>query len=155
MNDPLFPSANIMQNWTDVATIEPAVAELRRTFLATHKTRALAWRKEQLTQLGFMIQDNEERFVAAVEADLGRPPFETRVAELEYLKGEVSPHSTRRRLFLRSTTLCAISTSGPSPAASRQRVSGISRRPKCALSPKVILLSLSAPADACGQAMRS
>lgn len=99
MNDPLFPSANIMQNWTDVATIEPAVAELRRTFLATHKTRALAWRKEQLTQLGFMIQDNEERFVAAVEADLGRPAFETRVAELEYLKGEVSPHSNRAPLI--------------------------------------------------------
>ncbi|GCB00250.1 aldehyde dehydrogenase family protein [Mycolicibacterium sp. NCC-Tsukiji] len=63
------------------ASIEPGpsipeiVAGLRRTY-ATGRTRDLQWRKRQLLALAQAVEDNESAIAKALEADLGRKPFE-------------------------------------------------------------------------------
>lgn len=49
--------------------------ELKAAFL-TGKTRDIAYRKQQLLQLGYMLHDNISRFDAALTADLGRSSFD-------------------------------------------------------------------------------
>ena len=51
-------------------------AELKNTF-RSGKTKDIAFRKQQLAQLAWMIKDNQERFSDAMKADLGRPPLES------------------------------------------------------------------------------
>jgi hypothetical protein len=50
-------------------------AELKAEFL-TGKSRDVAYRKQQLLQLTYMLHDNIARFDAALTADLGRSTFE-------------------------------------------------------------------------------
>ncbi|KAI0055289.1 aldehyde dehydrogenase [Artomyces pyxidatus] len=45
-------------------------------------TRPLAWRRQQLIQLGKMLQENEERLAEAIHIDLGKPRLETTVADI-------------------------------------------------------------------------
>lgn len=51
-------------------------ARLRDGF-RSGKSKNIEYRKYQLLQLGYMIQDNMKRFEEALAADLGRPPFES------------------------------------------------------------------------------
>ena len=44
---------------------------------STGITRSIAYRKEQLAQLAYMIKDNLDRFKAALKADLYRPEIES------------------------------------------------------------------------------
>lgn len=62
---------------------------LRQTF-ATGRTRPLAWRLEQLAGLRRMLVEREDEFVAALAADLGRPPFETWAADLRSSVREIA-----------------------------------------------------------------
>ncbi|KAI0659649.1 NAD-dependent aldehyde dehydrogenase [Cubamyces menziesii] len=41
------------------------------------KLKSIAYRKEQIAQLGYMLKDNEQRFWDAMKLDLGRPMMET------------------------------------------------------------------------------
>lgn len=50
-------------------------ADLNAAFL-TGKTKSLAFRKEQLLRLAYMIHDNVDRLVEVLERDLGRPKQE-------------------------------------------------------------------------------
>lgn len=45
--------------------------------------RSIAARKVQILQLAYLIQDNHDRFKEAFAADLGRPPLETALLELD------------------------------------------------------------------------
>ncbi|GAA5872194.1 hypothetical protein JCM8547_003829 [Rhodosporidiobolus lusitaniae] len=54
------------------------------------KTRDVEWRKQQVRQLGLLLQDNTSLFVEALQADLSRPGFETITGELEPVKNEVN-----------------------------------------------------------------
>ncbi|SCZ93841.1 BZ3500_MvSof-1268-A1-R1_Chr6-3g08920 [Microbotryum saponariae] len=76
-------------DYTPVDQIKPAYDEIVKTFL-TGKTRSIKWRKQQLKQLGFLIQDNEAAFIEALRSDLSRPEFETTIAELNPLKTDVN-----------------------------------------------------------------
>lgn len=58
------------------------------TFLSG-KTRSIEYRKRQIKQLGFLIQDNEQEFCRALEQDFGRPAFETITGELNPAKQEI------------------------------------------------------------------
>ncbi|KWU41154.1 aldehyde dehydrogenase [Rhodotorula sp. JG-1b] len=58
------------------------------TFLSG-KTRSIEYRKRQIKQLGFLIQDNEQQFCRALEQDFGRPAFETITGELNPAKQEI------------------------------------------------------------------
>jgi len=56
------------------------LAGLRETF-ALGKTRSFEWRHHQLLRLKAMIEENESEFFAALEADLGKSAFESRMTE--------------------------------------------------------------------------
>eukprot|EP00514_Thraustochytrium_sp_LLF1b_P011247 CAMPEP_0184548718 /NCGR_PEP_ID=MMETSP0199_2-20130426/6369_1 /TAXON_ID=1112570 /ORGANISM="Thraustochytrium sp., Strain LLF1b" /LENGTH=494 /DNA_ID=CAMNT_0026943353 /DNA_START=65 /DNA_END=1549 /DNA_ORIENTATION=+ len=49
-----------------------AVDELRATFYSG-KTRSLKWRRQQLTQVQLMMEENHEQFAEALKKDLGGP----------------------------------------------------------------------------------
>jgi aldehyde dehydrogenase (NAD+) len=48
---------------------------LNKTF-RSGKTKPIAFRKVQILQLAYLLQDNLERFKEALAIDLGRPPLE-------------------------------------------------------------------------------
>lgn len=50
-------------------------------FCAAGNSRNVDWRKNQLRQLGLLIQENETAITEALKADLNRPAFETITAE--------------------------------------------------------------------------
>ncbi|GAA5912424.1 hexadecenal dehydrogenase [Sporobolomyces salmoneus] len=76
-------------DFTPTEQIQPAYDAVYETFLSG-VTRPVSWRKHQIKQLGFLIQDNEDAFVKALETDFGRPAFETIVAELNPVKAEIN-----------------------------------------------------------------
>ncbi|KAI0649401.1 NAD-aldehyde dehydrogenase [Trametes meyenii] len=41
------------------------------------KTKSIAWRKQQIAQVGYLLKDNEERIKKALKIDLGRPDLES------------------------------------------------------------------------------
>ncbi|KAJ9446517.1 Aldehyde dehydrogenase, partial [Diplonema papillatum] len=61
------------------------VAGLRKQFLSG-KTKSLAWRREQLTQVQMMFEENHDEITEAVRADLGGPKLRG-LAELGPHKG--------------------------------------------------------------------
>ncbi|MCX8564577.1 aldehyde dehydrogenase family protein [Mycolicibacterium mucogenicum] len=62
------------------ADIPAVVAGLRKTY-ATGRTRDLHWRKRQLLALAQAMEENETAIAKALEADLGRKPFEAWLAD--------------------------------------------------------------------------
>ncbi|KAF8579074.1 aldehyde dehydrogenase [Ramaria rubella] len=50
--------------------------------------KPISFRKEQLLQLAYMLQDNTELFQEALKKDLGRPIFETRMTDVFGIIGE-------------------------------------------------------------------
>ncbi|CAO1624338.1 unnamed protein product [Parajaminaea phylloscopi] len=56
-------------------------ADLRAAFL-TGKTKSIEYRRNQLKQLAFLLQDNTDAFADAIAKDLGRSKFETVFAEV-------------------------------------------------------------------------
>ncbi|KAK4055969.1 Hexadecenal dehydrogenase [Microbotryomycetes sp. JL221] len=74
---------------TPLDQIPKYLDELRKTFFS-HKTRDIKWRKHQIKQLGFMVQDNEQLFKDAIQADLGRHGAETVLSELNPMKAEIN-----------------------------------------------------------------
>lgn len=62
------------------ADIPAVVAGLRKTY-ATGRTRDLQWRKRQLLALAQAMEENETAIAKALEADLGRKPFEAWLAD--------------------------------------------------------------------------
>lgn len=82
-------SAKGIYDDTPVDSIPAKHEQAYQTFLSG-KTRDIAWRKRQIKQLGFLIQDNEDKFVKALEADFGRPAFETITGEINPAKQEIN-----------------------------------------------------------------
>jgi aldehyde dehydrogenase (NAD+) len=64
------------------------VGRLRATY-ASGRTRSLEWRQEQLAALKRMLVEREDDLVAALAADLGRPPFEAWAADLRISAREI------------------------------------------------------------------
>ncbi|MDR3662264.1 MAG: aldehyde dehydrogenase family protein [Mycobacterium sp.] len=60
--------------------IPAIVAGLRQTY-ATGRTRDLQWRQRQLLALAQAMEENETAIAKALEADLGRKPFEAWLAD--------------------------------------------------------------------------
>ncbi|KAL1730895.1 Aldehyde/histidinol dehydrogenase [Schizophyllum commune] len=67
--------------YTPLEEIEKIRASLHAGF-ATGKSKALAYRKYQLVQLGHLLKENRARFVEAIHADMGRPAFESEFYEI-------------------------------------------------------------------------
>jgi aldehyde dehydrogenase (NAD+) len=65
------------------------VATRLRAAFATGRTRPLEWRLAQLASLDAMLTEREDELAAALRHDLGKPPFETLVAELRVVGREI------------------------------------------------------------------
>ena len=76
---------------TQVSSAADAAALLDRlrTSYADGRTRSLEWRQEQLSALKRMLVEREDDLVAAMAADLGRPPFEAWAADLRVTAREI------------------------------------------------------------------
>ena len=64
------------------------VARLRTTF-GSGRTRAVAWRKEQLAALAAMLDARESDLLDALAADLGKSPVEGYATEVGFVKNDV------------------------------------------------------------------
>jgi aldehyde dehydrogenase (NAD+) len=64
------------------------VERLRRTY-RSRRTRPLEWRVEQLERLEAMLDDNEERWIDAMAADLGKPAVESWLSDVRLVVREV------------------------------------------------------------------
>ena len=71
--EPLPPSSRLCLSFPTPPQIR---ASLHAGF-ATGKSKALAYRKYQLLQLGHLLKENRARFVEAIHADMSRPAFES------------------------------------------------------------------------------
>ncbi|EKM75339.1 hypothetical protein AGABI1DRAFT_46604 [Agaricus bisporus var. burnettii JB137-S8] len=67
--------------YTPVEEIEKIQATLRNGF-RSGRTKNIEYRKYQLLQLAYMLQDNVKRLEEALAADLGRPPLESQFLEI-------------------------------------------------------------------------
>ncbi|KAH7915323.1 Aldehyde/histidinol dehydrogenase [Hygrophoropsis aurantiaca] len=72
---------------TSPEEIEQIHASLRQGF-RSGKLKSIAYRKIQILQLGYLLQDNIERFKEAFAADLGRPSLETVFLEIDSTIGD-------------------------------------------------------------------
>jgi aldehyde dehydrogenase (NAD+) len=80
--------------------IADTVKRLRDMF-ATGRTRSVDWRKQQLQALEKMMFENEAAIAAAVEADLGRSPFEAWLADIASTAGEAKDAAKNVRKWMR------------------------------------------------------
>jgi aldehyde dehydrogenase (NAD+) len=80
--------------------IPDTVKRLRDTF-ATGRTRSVDWRKQQLQALEKMMFENEAAIAAALEADLGRSPFEAWLADIASTAGEAKDAAKNVRKWIR------------------------------------------------------
>ncbi|KAE9381903.1 aldehyde dehydrogenase [Stipitochalara longipes BDJ] len=80
-----------MPQYTSKVEFEDAYSTLFSTF-ATGKTKDLKWRKWQLKQVWWMITENENDIVAALNRDLNRHAFETHGSDLRGLKEDTIEH---------------------------------------------------------------
>lgn len=71
---------------TDVAG---TLDRLRTTF-DSGRTADLAWRRTQLQGVIDLVRQNEDALTAALAADLGKPPFDAWLAELNMVKDEAT-----------------------------------------------------------------
>lgn len=70
--------------------IDTSIATLRDTF-RSGRTKDVRYRKWQLKQLYWLVSDNRADFINALQRDLGRPEFETRL-NLKSLEDEILYH---------------------------------------------------------------
>jgi aldehyde dehydrogenase (NAD+) len=76
---------------TTTVEFEQAYSTLFNTF-ASGKTRDLKWRKWQLKQCWWMVEDNEDAIISAIHKDLHRPAYETYAVDLLAAKRDILDH---------------------------------------------------------------
>ncbi|KAI0750051.1 aldehyde dehydrogenase [Daedaleopsis nitida] len=67
----------------------PKIHATAREAFASGRTQSLQFRKAQITQVAYMVKDNEQRFKDALKSDLGRPYQETELFDFGPVFGEV------------------------------------------------------------------
>jgi acyl-CoA reductase-like NAD-dependent aldehyde dehydrogenase len=76
------------KEYTSEAEFQDAYSTLNSTF-ATGRTKSVKWRKWQLKQLWWMLDQNQDKFVDALHKDLNRHAFETVGYDLRAVKGGI------------------------------------------------------------------
>lgn len=79
-----------MASYTPSQEVDAIHSQLKETF-ASGLTKDLAWRKWQLKQCWWMLEDNEDRILAAMDADLHNHPIEAGL-QFSMLKNGVLAH---------------------------------------------------------------
>jgi len=74
-------------SYTTAAEFDKTFNTLKATF-KSGKTKNLAWRKWQLKQLWWMVEENEDKFLAALQKDLNRDRFESFATDISKLSYE-------------------------------------------------------------------
>lgn len=64
--------------------------ENMKTVFDSGRTRDLAWRRAQLEAVERLMAEREGEFMAALAADLGKPPMESYTTEISYVSGEAA-----------------------------------------------------------------
>jgi len=64
-----------------MADVVHVVRKLRDTF-SSGRTRSYEWRIAQLKQVLKLVDENEDQFIEALREDIGKPPFESFIAEV-------------------------------------------------------------------------
>ena len=64
--------------------------ENMKTVFDSGRTRDLAWRRAQLEAVERLMAECEGEFMAALAADLGKPPMESYTTEISYVSGEAA-----------------------------------------------------------------
>lgn len=70
------------------AEFNDAYSTLHKTF-ATGRTKSIKWRKWQLKQVWWMLEQNQQRWIDALHQDLNRHPFETLGLEFRAVKSDI------------------------------------------------------------------
>ena len=65
-----------------------SLSKLRQTF-ASGKTKNVEFRKNQLKALFNFLSENESLIVSALNEDLRKPSFETRMAEIDFVLNDI------------------------------------------------------------------
>src|SRR5882757_3301274 len=71
--------------------VESKLATLRQTF-RSGKTKDLAFRKWQLKQFWWLVEENEDRICEALAKDLNRHEFESYATDILGLKQDILAH---------------------------------------------------------------
>jgi aldehyde dehydrogenase (NAD+) len=80
-----------MTDFTPVDEFETVYQILQETF-RSGRTKSIRWRKWQLKQIWWMIEDNEQKIIDALAADLNRHPFESYASDLYGIKSDILEH---------------------------------------------------------------
>ncbi|KAL4791434.1 Aldehyde/histidinol dehydrogenase [Aspergillus venezuelensis] len=80
-----------MTSYTSDADVEATYTTLRATF-KSGRTKEIAWRKWQLKQIWWMVDDNETLIHDALMKDMNRHPFETTFTEIANVKTDILDH---------------------------------------------------------------
>ncbi|OCK78226.1 aldehyde dehydrogenase [Lepidopterella palustris CBS 459.81] len=80
-----------MSKYTTEAEVEESYTVIHRTF-KSGRTKSLKWRKWQLKQFWWMLEDNEEEMIKALHADLNRHEFESTFSEYAAVKRDILEH---------------------------------------------------------------
>lgn len=70
-----------------MSAVAQHVADLKATF-RSGKTRGYEWRLQQLQQLVKLVDDNEDRFIAALKEDSGKSEFSSFAGEVQFVRAE-------------------------------------------------------------------
>jgi aldehyde dehydrogenase (NAD+) len=73
---------------TDLTAVADTVRRIRAA-ADSGRCRPLEWRRGQLKAMIAMLEDNEERLIAALREDLGKPVAEAFITDLAFTTGEI------------------------------------------------------------------
>lgn len=102
--------------------VKPLFDDLRTSF-ATHKTYPYEWRIGQLCQMEKMLAESCDEIIAAVHADLRRPPSQSLLADVSSVLVEV-------RFAMRHLHEWMEPTVRPTPLTLKPAISRIDKQPK-------------------------
>lgn len=74
--------------YTSPADFESGYKTLQGTF-ANGRTKSIKWRKWQLKQVWWMLEENQDQIVDALHTELNRHAFETITMEIRGVKGDI------------------------------------------------------------------
>ena len=77
-----------MSEYTSKADFSQSYNTLHSTF-KTGRTKSIQWRKWQLKQIWWMLDENTDAILEAVHQDLNKPAFEALFAEVAGVKSEI------------------------------------------------------------------
>jgi len=68
----------------------PQLVQKQRAYYHSDQTRSFSFRKEQLTKLKTMIEQNEKEIIKALKTDLNKSEFESYTSEIGFLYAEIN-----------------------------------------------------------------